>query len=87
MHLEQLVRFISDDKPEAAVKLGNAIIEKVALLSQFPRMGKVFRQANRDALREVSIPPYRIFYEVNDNVKHIEILSIWHGSRQEPELK
>jgi len=86
-HLEQLVRFISQDNPTAAVKLGNTIIEKALLLSNFPRMGRVFREARRDALREISVPPYRIFYEINDAERQIEMISIWHGARQEPEIK
>jgi toxin ParE1/3/4 len=86
-HLEQIVHFISRDNPAAAVRLGNAIIEKALLLSNFPRLGIVFREARRDALREISVPPYRIFYEINDAEKRIEIVSIWHGARQEPEIK
>ena len=86
-HLDQIVRFISRDNPAAAVRLGNAIIEKALLLSNFPRLGMVFREARRDALREISVPPYRIFYEINDAEKRIEIVSSWHGARQEPEIK
>jgi len=86
-HLEQLVRFIFHDNPTAAVKLGNAIIEKALLLSNFPRMGRIFREARRDTLREISVLPYRIFYEIKDAEKQIEIVSIWHGARQEPELR
>jgi plasmid stabilization system protein ParE len=86
-HLEQLVRFISQDNPTAAVKLGNAIVEKVLLLSNFPRLGKIFREAECDALREIPVPPYRVFYEINDDVRRIEILSIHHGARREPKLR
>ena len=85
--LEQLVRFISHDNPAAAVKMGGNIIAKVLLLSDFPRMGEVFRKAGRETLREIPAPPYRIFYEINDAEKQIEIVSIWHGARQEPEIK
>jgi len=86
-HLEQLVRFISQDNPAAATRLGNLIIEKALRLSTFPRLGKVFHKAGREALREISVRPYRMFYEINDTRKQIEIVSIWHGARQEPEIK
>ena len=85
--LEQLACFISQENPAASTKLGNAIIEKARLLSNFPRLGKVFREARRESLREFSVPPYRVFYEINDDQKQIEVISIWHGARQEPELK
>lgn len=86
-HLEQLVRFVSKDNPTAAAKLGDAIIEKVLFLSNFPRLGKIFREVGLETLREISVPPYRIFYEINDAGRRIEILSIWHGAREEPELR
>jgi toxin ParE1/3/4 len=85
--LEQLVRFIAYDNPAAATKLGNAIIEKVLLLSNFPYLGKIFRGVGHEALREVPVPPYRIFYEINESEKRVEILTIHHGARREPELK
>ncbi|HEV2694526.1 MAG TPA: type II toxin-antitoxin system RelE/ParE family toxin [Verrucomicrobiae bacterium] len=85
--LEHLVHSISYDNPAAAVKVGESIIEKVLLLSNFPRMGKIFREARRETLREIPAPPYRIFYEINDVKKQIEIISIWHGARQEPDIK
>jgi len=86
-HLEHLVRFISRDNPEAAARLGNDIISKVLLLENFPRLGKIFREAGRDTLREISVPPYRVFYEINDAGQQIEVISIWHGARSEPEIK
>jgi toxin ParE1/3/4 len=85
--LEQLVRFIAHDNPMAATKVGNVIIEKVLLLSNFPYLGKIFREVGLENLREIPVPPYRIFYEINEPEKRIEILAIHHGARQEPELQ
>jgi plasmid stabilization system protein ParE len=56
------------------------------MLSRFPRFGKVFRNLRLDTFRETIVPPYRIFYEIDDPEHQIEIVSIWHGARQEPEF-
>ena len=82
--LADLVGFISRDDPVAAEKLGNAIIEKVLLLAQFPEMGKKFRKLNRADVREVPAPPYRVIYQIHERNKTISITTIWHSARQEP---
>ena len=86
MQLGRVVRYIARDNPAAAEKVGNAIIDKCLVLGNFPRLGKVFRKMARDDIREISVPPYRIIYSISDNEKAIEILTVWHGARQEPEV-
>ena len=85
--LGDLVRFISSDNPSAAEKMGTAIIEKILLLGQFPRMGKMFRKMNRDDVREILVSPYRIIYQIHESEKRVSISTIWHGARQEPDVR
>jgi addiction module RelE/StbE family toxin len=85
--LRQLVSFISRDNPTAAVKLGETIIQKSLVLARHARIGKVLRKSSRETLRELSVPPYRIIYEINDSALIISIRMLWHGARQEPEIK
>lgn len=37
--LEAAVRFIADDNPEVAVSFGNVLIDRVAILENFPLIG------------------------------------------------
>ena len=85
IHLEGIVYFIGEDNPSAARKMGENIFHKVSLLAQFPRLGKVYGELNRDDVREIPAPPFRIFYQIMDADKAISILAVWHGARQEPE--
>jgi toxin ParE1/3/4 len=85
--IAQIVRYISQKNPIAARKMGSAILAKAEQLGSFPRQGKVFRKLNRDAVREISVPPYRIIYHVKDFERSVRILKVWHGARQEPELR
>jgi toxin ParE1/3/4 len=84
--LGRVVRYMARDNPAAAEKVGHAIIEKCVLLADFPRLGKIFRKMARDDIREIPVPPYRIIYSINDGGKVIEILTVWHGARQEPDV-
>jgi toxin ParE1/3/4 len=85
--LGQAVRFIAPHNPTAARKTGETILKKAGNLGTFPRLGKVFSKLNRDDVREIPVPPYRIFYHIKDAEHSVRILKVWHGARQEPDLK
>jgi addiction module RelE/StbE family toxin len=85
--LRQLVAFISQDNPAAAVKLGKEIIRKSMLLAAHPRLGRMLRETKRDTLREIIIHPYRLIYEIDEPSQTVRVRVLWHGARQEPVLK
>jgi plasmid stabilization system protein ParE len=85
--LGQAVRFIASYNSAAARKTGETILKKAGNLGAFPRLGKVFSKLNRDDVREIPVPPYRIFYHIKDAERTVRILKVWHGARQEPEIK
>jgi plasmid stabilization system protein ParE len=82
--LARCVRYVAENNPAAAIKLGEVILKKVAALASFPRLGKVFAKLDREDVREVPKPPYRIIYRVEDSRRLIRVLAVWHGARQEP---
>jgi len=84
--LSQAVHFIAQDNPTAAAQIGQAIIDKALLLGQFPRLGKIYRKMQRDDFRETPVPPYRVIYQIRDEQNRIDILSVWHTAREEPEI-
>jgi plasmid stabilization system protein ParE len=85
--LAQAVRHIAADNPDAARKTGETIFQKAGNLGLFPRMGKIFSKLNRDDVREIPVPPYRVFYHIKDSERRVRILKVWHGARQEPEIR
>ena len=85
--LAQAVRYIAPHNPDAARKTGEAILQKAGALGAFPQLGKVFCKLNRNDVREISVPPYRIIYHIKDFERSVRILKVWHGARQEPEIK
>jgi toxin ParE1/3/4 len=85
--LRQLVAFISNDNPRAAIKLGETLIHKSMLLATQPRLGRMLRELRKDTLRELIIPPYRLIYEIDDAAPAVYVRVLWHGARQEPDLK
>lgn len=82
--LESTVRFIAKDNPEAAVRVGNALIDRVAILENFPLIGSPYPK--RPGVRKLVSRPYIIFYRRRLEENCLDILRYWHGARGEPEL-
>lgn len=85
--LAQLVARIALDKPKAADKFRIAVLTTVERIGLLPQLGGIYEQSPELGVREFTFPPYRIFYRVIDTNRTVEILTIWHGSRMEPELE
>jgi len=53
--------------------------------SPFSRLiGPPYPRGSRGPLREIVFRDYRIFYDVSEESSSVEILHVWHGSRDEP---
>jgi addiction module RelE/StbE family toxin len=82
MDLREIFVYISNNKPKAARVLLNTIKEHVELLKENPRLGRLGRIEGTYELVLAEtryIVPYRI------KNQQIEILAIFHGSREWPD--
>jgi toxin ParE1/3/4 len=82
--LEQIVRVIAQDNPDAALRFGMKLVDHAQLLSDFPELG--VRYQKRPNVRRLLVKPYFIYYRVRQETQTVEILDFWHGARQEPIL-
>jgi len=84
--LEAIVSYVARDNPQAALRLGRALVVALRSLEAFPQLGRVVPEFNQESLREIVRRPYRIIYRVNDAAERIEVIRFWHGARGEPEV-
>ncbi len=85
--LKEAVSFIASDDPAAAEAVGSEIIRCVELLKDFPCLGPTYpRRAKTNIHEIVASKRYRIFYRVFEDRGLIEVLRVWHTSRDEPKL-
>jgi toxin ParE1/3/4 len=83
-HLGEIVRYISKDNPDAALRFGMKMLDRAALLADFPELGQPY--SKRPGVRRLSVKPYIIFYRVRYESRTVQILRFWHGARREPVL-
>ena len=70
--LEEVVRHIAKDDPATAVRIGNALIDRVEILENFPLLGAPYPK--RPGVRKLVSRPYLIFYRPRLEVKSVDIL-------------
>ncbi len=81
-NLDDEAEYISRDSPTAAAKVVTGIVKAVALLGQFPSLGRPGRVAGTREL-VVSGTPYIIPYRARGDA--VEILRVFHAAPKWPE--
>ena len=84
--LQEVHSFLAQFNPAAAERISNAIVERVELLKSVPKMGALYPKGSLGPYRTIVVEKYRVFYRVIEEKRRVEILLVWHGSRQEPDL-
>ena len=82
--LESAVHFVAKDNPDAAVRVGIALIDRVSILENFPLVGSPYLK--RSGVRKLVSRPYIIYYRPRLEENCVDILRYWHGARGKPEL-
>jgi toxin ParE1/3/4 len=84
--LKDAVDYIARYNSSAALRVGNELLLAVEVLATFPRIGPSYPRGEQGNIREIISEKYRIFYQIFPEKKTVEILCVWHGSRDEPNL-
>ena len=82
--LEQIVRFIAQDDPQAAIRFGNYLVDRAESLANFPELGTPYRK--RPNVRRLLCKSYFIYYRLRREEQVIEIMDYWHSARRDPRI-
>lgn len=69
--LHLIYQYIAHDSKRYAARVAQDISEKVDLLLETPRLGRVVPEIGEDAVREIGMYSYRIIYELVDDALYI----------------
>jgi plasmid stabilization system protein ParE len=83
---EFAVRYAARHSSAAAESLRLALLESVGLLALFPEIGPVYDRDESGRTREIVCRQYRVFYQLQESAHRVEVLTIWHSKRREPQL-
>lgn len=75
--IKDILEYISEDNPDAALKLIDDFETKIGKLKKNPKSGRILPETNNTSIRELVVHEnYGIIYEINLDV--IEILTVRH---------
>jgi plasmid stabilization system protein ParE len=85
--LDRILRYISRDNPDAAVRLGLTLIDRAIGLSEqaTAQMGSCVRK--RPNVRRLVEGNYLIYYRIFPDQKKVRILRFWHASQSPRRLR
>ena len=85
--LRNIVRYISVDDPERAVRFGRFLVSRTKILGRFQELGRVVPELGDPLIREVIVRrSYRVVYRLNRAEHLVEIIRFWHAARGIPEI-
>jgi len=70
---------------EVAFRIGNELVSRALEVGRNPFVGQLVRE--RPGARKILRYSYRIYYDVNEEQRVVEILRIWHGARDPKTLR
>ena len=77
--LDDVISYISQDSPEAAVHVLQKALDLGASLATFAERGRVVPESNDPTIREVFVFRYRLMYKMHDD--RVLIVAFVHGAR------
>jgi plasmid stabilization system protein ParE len=85
--LSEICSYIEHESPANAALVATRLIAAIDSLEQLPHRYEVHehRQDARKTVRSMAVPPFIIYYRIDDHVQSVRILSVRHGARRQPE--
>lgn len=84
--VKAILEYVEERSVVGAESVRAAMMSAVRQLAQFPFTGSIYDRDGSGRTRELVCLSYRLFYRVDESAKCVEILSVWHSARGEPEL-
>ena len=82
--LREIVEFVAQDDPDAAIRLGEKLIAHAMSLETMPERFPLHDKER--GIRRMPVKPYLLFYTCDHTVSVVNILHFWHGAKLWPEF-
>ena len=84
--LRDIIRYISLDAPDRALRFGQFLVSHTKTLARFPELGRVVPEFGDNFIREIIVRSYRIVYRLDHSDQLVEVVRFWHAARGIPQI-
>ncbi len=82
--LRSIVAYIANDNPQAALAIGQRIINSSKQIERFQESARMVPEFRDDSIRELIVGKYRVIFRVHQD--RIEVVRVWHAARGRPNV-
>jgi toxin ParE1/3/4 len=82
--LKEIVEFVAQDDSDAAIRLGEKLVDRALSLASMPQRFPFHDQQR--GIRKLPLPPFLIFYTCDETGGGVNVLHFWHGARRSPQF-
>ena len=84
--LASIHQHIERDSPQNATSVAASLVDAIDSLELLPHRYSVYqgRGSPTRAVRRMPVPPYLIFYRVDDAKRSVGVITIRHGKQRQP---
>ena len=82
--LRSIVSYIAADNPNAAIEVGQRIIDRSKQMEEFEISARMVPEFRNKSIRELMEGNYRIIFRIRSN--QIEVARVWHAARGRPNI-
>jgi toxin ParE1/3/4 len=78
--LDRIYAWIAKDNPDAAVGMVLRIFDRISFL-EIDALAQIGRPGHVEGTRELIEYPYVIVYRVDDQLREVDVIGIFHGAQ------
>jgi len=84
--LHEIRDYIAKDSAHNAKNFVAELVEAIVSLQQLPHRYPIYEKRRRSAgsIRRMPLPPYLVYYIVDDQNLRVEVITVRHGMRRQP---
>jgi len=85
-NLNGILEYIKQDSPQNAAKTFNRLWSHCQSLAILPRRHEVHQHRKASALtvHSMPVPPFIVYYRVDDHARTVRVISVRHGAQKQP---
>src|SRR5436305_14873616 len=82
--IEQIHAYIAKNSPQNAPVTVANLLDAIDGLQIFPHRYPVYKGKRQpsQSVRRMPVPPFLVYYPVNDSAKSVDIVAVLHGARR-----
>lgn len=82
---DQILDYIGQSSPGNARRVIDRLWESMHRLKDLPhRYRVVYGRARNGAVRRMPVPPFLVYYRVDEPTRVVRVLTVTHGARRQP---